>query len=83
MEKYNFIRLLDNYDYELYGIIALNKKNKIEDFEKEWQKVRDNLYKERQNGTYDDDDLSYITNNISSEFDWFIINCNSDIELEF
>lgn len=82
LEKYTLIKLIDNYDWTLEGVIAVNNKHNLDDFRKEWNRVRGMLQEERLNDTYDDDDITYITEHISNEFDWAILGI-TNFEVEF
>lgn len=74
LENYTLIKLVDDYDWKLDGVIAINNKHDLGDFKKEWQKARNMLYKARENDDYDDDDITFITEHISNKFDWAILN---------
>lgn len=81
LENYTLIKIIDSCDYKLYRIIALNNKHNLADFKNEWERVKNMLYEERQNETYEDDDLSYIIEHISNDFDWELLDID-DFSIE-
>lgn len=73
LEKYRMVELKDEYTNTTDMIITLNKKHSVEEFQAEINRVRNLLYEAREKGEYDDDDWSFIVENISSKFDWLAL----------
>lgn len=78
LDEYNIIALKDWDTEETDKLLALNKKHSVKEFQEEINRVKELLYDARVNDEYDDDDWSFIEENISSEFDWFEIYYNDD-----
>lgn len=74
INDYNFVGMADDYDYQVDKIIALNKKHTLEEFQKEINRLREEMWDLRDKNLYDENDYSYIVEHISKDFDWFEIN---------
>ena len=73
LEDYKLILKLDCNDRSFYGVILLNKKHTVEEFQKEIYRAKEQARKEiEENG----DDWYYITQNISKDFDYIELGCD-------
>lgn len=70
VEGYEITILKDYNDKKIDKLIAVCKAHKIQDFQKEIDRVKQLLYEARENNQYDGDDWSFIRKNISSKFSW-------------
>lgn len=70
LKEYRFVELVDIETRETDYILILNRKHSVEEFQAEIDRARELMWSARKNKEYDDDDWSFIRENISSKFDW-------------
>lgn len=81
LENYNIIYKKDCNDSDIiYGIILLNKKHTIEEFQKEIYRAKKEAYEEIQEFG---DDWYYIQAHMNKDFDYIEINIDEDDYVEF
>lgn len=67
IEDYRAIRLCDNDDENQYGLIMLNYKHTINEFQKAVNSIKERYYKD--NIEWEISDI--LTNSELNKFDWF------------
>ena len=74
LDKYTIYRLYDSYDMELIGLVALNNKHSIEDFQNAINKAKQKYIDEI---IEFGDDWSYIEKELDN-FDYYTIDYGCD-----
>jgi hypothetical protein len=80
LKEYRIIEKRDCNTGEVYGLILLNRKHTVEEFQKEIYRAKNKCYDFIQEYG---DDWYYITKEIGSKFDYIEIDMSSDDYIEF